>query len=157
MINYRQARLIAAQETAHKELSGMKTNRKGAYYFFHMEMGGRLVIDDRCLTEKCRSVFKEHLEPRIACEVKEKDSTEVIQFCTPKKRKHGVMIRTKQRVENVTIWVLEHDEWCLALIYAGIRPGTFSNREAITRFDDLYAKSAHDSITARAALNAITP
>jgi hypothetical protein len=152
MINFAQARKIAAQETAYRGLSGMKTNTPGAYFFFQMTEGGRLVIDDRCLDQACRQALEKHFEPDLAVEINHIRDLTQPRFVTPKNRQNGYTLNSGEKASPVKIWVLSYDDWCIPLIYGGIRAGNFTNNEALTRYDKLFAASHHDKIAARASV-----
>ena len=54
LLDYAGARRIAGQAMGYTGLSGMKTNRKGAYFFHSREFGSCLVLDGALVPDRAR-------------------------------------------------------------------------------------------------------
>jgi len=152
-LNHAQARKITGQTIGYKGLIGVRTEVAGAYYFFSDIVGGRLVIDDRSLDDAARDVFRTHLNPFMGAYIVARDTGEPTgHIASPKDRCRGITLAQREEIRHLRIWMLLHDEWCLALLHAGIRPGSLSDQAALKCYDGLYATSAHDRLMARRLL-----
>lgn len=155
MIDYSLARKMAGQALGWKGLCGMKTNREGAYFFCAGDGSSLLLIDDRTLDAGARKALANHLGPLTAYEICDRGTGQMLDFITPiaGPGEAARQISPGQTLRKAPVWHLHDDSWCLGLIHAGIRAGNQADREALALFDERFARSAHERISARKSLS----
>ncbi len=149
MIDFSIARKIAGQELGYRNLSGMRTNTPGSYFFHGRGGHSLLVMDDRGLRPRDRKDLSVFLAPGS-------DGTitglyrKILEIPLKGKGTSDTNDRTDKDI--VPIWYFLDDSWCLAHIYTGCRIGTLSDREALQIYEQSRATSNHDRAAAMRAL-----
>lgn len=152
LLNFTEARKLAMGTIGQDTLSGMKTSRRGAY-FFHSYSGGPLyVVDERILEPSWLHMLTPHGTPRDCRIFFDRQTGRRLSFATGLDLKVGYIRPPRSVSLDFRVWLLKGDAWALGFIGSGGRPGNFTDREALDPFDRKYAGSAHARLRARQLL-----
>lgn len=100
---------------------GLRTNRRGAFYYSCSSHGG-YVIDSRCLTREELANVQQYLSPEIAHEIRRIDTGEAVKFRGPLTRRILKYHAGSERVHEVPIFFAEEDcAWAVIEKFTGIR------------------------------------
>jgi hypothetical protein len=154
-----QARGMGAQIFGDTRITCQKTNREGAFHISRIGFGELVLIDTHELDPDERRALRAARmvsmhDATVSVDVSKDDIASFRSPFASVRRSHIYPAYRTMRTFTIPLFELRDERWCLGALHADILPKGKTIEEAFEIYDEKFAKSQHDKLSMRQAVEA---